>query len=175
MTLYCASFLATSVHLSSNKPLLFDRKAAENWELGRIWVCYNDLTCQWTSVFYEFKNKLCMFYSFTRSDQPGSRTITRDNDTKHLLLTASRLQCDMFSVLSSLDVWPTLIHFKHLACVATSLLLKPFLALAFSISLCVRWVPRLIPFSSSLLHSSSLCVRCVCVCFPISTYSYYFQ
>lgn len=61
-----------------------------------------------------------MFYSSTRSDQPGSGTITADKETKHLLLNASRLHCDMFAVLSSSDVWPTVIHFKRLACAALS-------------------------------------------------------
>lgn len=37
-------------------------------------------------------------------------------ESEHLLLNTSRLQCDMFAVLSSSDVWPTVIHFKHLAC-----------------------------------------------------------
>lgn len=55
--------------------------------------------------------------SFTGSDQPGRVTITGDGETKHLLLNASRLQCDMFAVLSSSDVWPKVIHIKHLACV----------------------------------------------------------
>lgn len=78
-----------------------------------------------------FKRKKIIYYSFTRSDQPGWGTITGDGETKHLLLNASRLQCDMFAVLSSSDVWPTVIHFKHLACVALSLLLRLFLALSF--------------------------------------------
>lgn len=49
-------------------------------------------------------------------------TTGRDEETKHLLLNASRLQCDMFAVLSSSDVWPTVIHFKHLACAAPALI-----------------------------------------------------
>lgn len=81
--------------------------------------------------FYGFKRKRCIYYSFTRSDQPGCGTITRKGENKHLLLNASRLQCDMFAVLSSSDVWPIVIHFKRLACVALSLALlhKPSLAL----------------------------------------------
>lgn len=71
-------------------------------------------------LFYGFKRKRCVYYLFTRSDQPGHGPITRDGETKQLLLNASRLQCDMFAVLSSSDVWPTVIHFKHLACVALS-------------------------------------------------------
>lgn len=75
--------------------------------------------------------KKYIYHSFARSDQPGWGTITGDRESKHLLLNASRLQCDMFAVLSSSDVWPTVIHFKHLACVALSLLLTFTLSLSF--------------------------------------------
>ena len=76
------------------------------------------------NFFKRWKIKInCIYYSFTRSDQPGWGTTAGDGETKHLLLNASRLQCDMFAVLSSSDVWPKVIHFKHLACSALSLAL----------------------------------------------------
>lgn len=53
--------------------------------------------------------------SWSGSAQPGRATVAGDGESKHLLLNASRLQSDMFVVLSSSDVWPTVIHIKHLA------------------------------------------------------------
>lgn len=107
-----------------------------------------------THLFYGFKRKRCIYYSFTRSDQPGCGTITRKGENKHLLLNASRLQCDMFAVLSSSDVWPIVIHFKRLACVARSLSCTNPHLLSFSIFIGLSVAARLIPSSPWLLHSS---------------------
>lgn len=85
-------------------------------------------------------NKQCINkkISLAGSDQPGRVTITGDGETKHLLLNASRLQSDMFAVLSSSDVWPKVIHIKHLACVLSP---SPAWAL-FSIILSPSWAAQ---------------------------------
>lgn len=103
--------------------------------------------------------------SLAGSDQPGRVTITGDRETKHLLLNTSRLQSDMFAVLSSSDVWPKVIHIKHLACVLSP---SPARAL-FSIILSPNWAAQADTlFSLTPSFHSLLSMSCFSFCCSLS-------